>query len=61
MGPGSMLSMASEYSLASAATVWNHNASVPANGPRPTHTAKMMAHSSVSMERMMLRSVRTTK
>ena len=56
-----MLSIDSEYSLPSAATVWNISASTPANGPRPTHRMNITAQMIGSTERMMFKMVRTTK
>ena len=58
IGPGSMPSMASEYSLPSAAMEWTVRAMMPANGPSPTQTTAMIAQIRGSMARTMFRIVR---
>ena len=50
-GCGSIASTASAKSLASTPAVWIHNASTPANGPRPTATTKSMANTISLMAR----------
>ena len=60
MGPGSMPSMASEYSLPSAATECTVSATIPAKGPSPTQTTAMSAQISGSMARITFMTVRVS-
>ena len=57
-GPGSMFSICSLYSFTNDAMEWIHRASIPAKGPMPTHTQKMIAHTMASIERKMVDNVR---
>ena len=55
-----MLSTISEYCLARDAMVATSSASIPANGPIPTHTEKTMAQINGSIDRAMFMIARST-